>query len=109
MSEPAFETIVYERPEAGIARIVMNRPAVRNAQNLQMTYELTAAMDLAVADDEVQVLILAGADPHFSAGHDLRAQGQPQLGRDLPVLSTWGGFGLPGAEGGFAREQEIYL
>ncbi|MGD9943227.1 MAG: enoyl-CoA hydratase, partial [Burkholderiaceae bacterium] len=41
--------------------------------------------------------------------HDLRAQGQPQLGRDLPVLSTWGGFGLPGSEGGFAREQEIYL
>jgi enoyl-CoA hydratase/carnithine racemase len=33
-----FETIVVERPEPRIARIVMNRPEARNAQNLQMTY-----------------------------------------------------------------------
>ena len=32
-----FETIIVERPEPRIARIVMNRPEARNAQNLQMT------------------------------------------------------------------------
>ena len=28
-----YETILYEQPAAGVARIVMNRPAARNAQN----------------------------------------------------------------------------
>ena len=28
-----FETIIVERPEPAIARIVMNRPEARNAQN----------------------------------------------------------------------------
>ena len=49
----AYETIVVERPEPGIARIVMNRPEARNAQNLQMTYDLNAAFDAAVPDDAV--------------------------------------------------------
>ena len=39
----SFETILVERPEPAIARIVMNRPDARNAQNLQMTYDLRNA------------------------------------------------------------------
>lgn len=109
MSTVTFETVLYDCPEPGIARVTMNRPEVRNAQNLQMTYDLNAAMDRAMQDDAVRVVILAGADPHFSAGHDLRAAPGKRLGVDFPVLSTWGGFEQPGAEGGFAREQEIYL
>ena len=58
-----FETIVVERPEPRIARIVMNRPEARNAQNLQMTYDLNAAFDQAVQDDAVKVIILAGNGP----------------------------------------------
>jgi len=106
---PSFETVLYETPEPGIARVVMNRPAARNAQNLRMTYDLDAALAHAAQDDAVRVVILAGADPHFSAGHDLRATNEPALGRDLPVLGHWGGFDEPGAHGRFAREQEIYL
>ena len=30
-----FETVIVERPEPRIARIVMNRPEARNAHNLQ--------------------------------------------------------------------------
>ena len=45
LHETAYETIVVERPEPRIARIVMNRPEARNAQNLQMTYDLNAAFD----------------------------------------------------------------
>lgn len=55
-----FETILVERPDPHIARIVMNRPEARNAQNLQMTYDLNAAFDQAVQDDAVKVIILAG-------------------------------------------------
>ena len=74
----AFETIIVERPDPRIARIVMNRPEARNAQNLQMTYDLNAAFDHAVQDDAVKVIILAGSGPHFSAGHDLRPGGKKQ-------------------------------
>ncbi len=108
MPDP-LSTLLYETPADGVARIVMNRPDARNAQNLDMTYELDAAFARAVADDAVKVIILAGADPHFSAGHDLRDATEKQLGKDYPVVSTWGGFAAPGAEGRYAREQEIYL
>ena len=42
-----FETIIVEWPNPRIARIVMNRPDARNAQNLQMTYDLNTAFDAA--------------------------------------------------------------
>ncbi len=105
----SYATLLYEKPAPGVARIVMNRPDARNAQNLDMTYDLDAAFSRAVADDEVKAIILAGADPHFSAGHDLRDTNEKKLGKDYPVVSTWGQFEAPGAEGRYAREQEIYL
>jgi enoyl-CoA hydratase len=109
LHETAYETIVVERPEPRIARIVMNRPEARNAQNLQMTYDLNAAFDSAVQDDAVKVIILAGHGPHFSAGHDLRPTGKNAAGVDFPPVGNWGGFAEPNAHGRFAREQEIYL
>lgn len=105
----SYETIVVERPDPAVARIVMNRPDARNAQNLQMTYDLNAAFDDAVQDDTVKVIILAGAGPHFSAGHDLRATTKNEAGIDFPPVGAWGGFREPGAHGRMAREQEIYL
>ena len=104
-----YETIIYQQPAPNVARIVMNRPDARNAQNLQMTYDLNAAFDRAVQDDAVKVIVLAGADPHFSSGHDLRATGKNKAGTDFPPISWWGGFDEPNAHGRFAREQEIYL
>ena len=105
----AYETIIVERPDPRIARIVMNRPEARNAQNLQMTYDLNAAFDQAVQDDAVKVIILAGNGPHFSSGHDLRPGGKNAAGVDFPPVGNWGGFAEPNAHGRFAREQEIYL
>ncbi len=105
----SYETILVERPDPAVARIVMNRPDARNAQNLQMTYDLNVAFDDAVQDDTVKVIILAGAGPHFSAGHDLRATTKNEAGIDFPPVGAWGGFREPGAHGRMAREQEIYL
>ena len=31
-----FQTLFYEQPAPGVARIVINRPEARNAQNLAM-------------------------------------------------------------------------
>src|SRR5260370_2573321 len=93
----AYETMIVERPEPRIARIVMNRPEARNAQNLQMTYDLNAAFDNAAQDDAVKVIILAGSGPHFSAGHDLRPGAKNQAGVDFSPVGNWGGFAPPTA------------
>ncbi len=70
--EPEFATIVYE-VDGPVATITMNRPQVANAQDTQMIDELDAAFDLADADDDVRVVVLAANGKHFSAGHDLKA------------------------------------
>ena len=101
-------TVLYDQPQAHVARITLHRPERRNAQDLRMTYELNEAFDRAAQDDDIKVIILAGSGPHFSAGHDLR--GNSGLTHDdFPVVDTWGGFDLPGAEGRMANEEEIYL
>jgi enoyl-CoA hydratase len=56
-----------------VARITMNRPEVRNAQDTALILALDDAMRAAAADDAVRVVVLAGAGPSFSAGHDLKA------------------------------------
>ncbi len=108
---PTFTTILYDHPAFGVARITLNRPEARNAQNLALTYDLNAAFDAAVADSAVRVIIVAASGPHFSAGHDLRER-YDQLQRPASV-GTWGGFDEAGATpttaGRYAHEQEIYL
>jgi enoyl-CoA hydratase/carnithine racemase len=56
-----------------VARITMQRAEVRNAQNTELILALDDAMRAAAADDGVRVVILAGAGPSFSSGHDLKA------------------------------------
>lgn len=103
-------SIAYETPAPHVARIVLNRPDSRNAQDTRLLYELNDAFDRAAQDDAVKVIILAANGPHFSSGHDLREPGGPveQMSPFDPV-GTWCGFGCAGAEGRMAREKEIYL
>lgn len=106
--QTAYETIRYETPAPGVARIVMARPKERNAQDLTMTYEIDAAFSRAGADDDIKVVILAGDDPHFSSGHDLRGKAGKTLD-DFEQIGMWGAFDAGGAEGRLGREMEIYL
>jgi enoyl-CoA hydratase len=106
---PQYNTLLYENWAPGIARIVLNRPDARNAQDLQMTYDLNDAFDHATRDNEIKVIVLSASGPHFSAGHDLRGDGGKRLKEDFPVVGTWAGFENPGAHGLFDRENEIYL
>ncbi|MEU3646022.1 enoyl-CoA hydratase [Lentzea sp. NPDC034063] len=102
-------TVSYERRDA-VAVVTMNRPEYRNAQNSAMTYALDEAFTRAVNDDEVKVIVLAGAGDHFSAGHDI---GSP--GRDVDVsferkaVMWWDHVGREGGDLRFAREMEVYL
>ena len=66
-----YTFLQYELVEPGIARITLDRPRTRNAQNRGLLAELDAAFMDAEANDDIRVLILAGAGPIFSSGHDL--------------------------------------
>ncbi|MDA2890070.1 enoyl-CoA hydratase [Mycolicibacterium sp. BiH015] len=67
-----FDYIGYELIDQGrIATITLDRPKQRNAQNRGLLVELGRAFAIAEADDAVRVVILRGAGPSFSAGHDL--------------------------------------
>jgi enoyl-CoA hydratase len=70
MSE--YKYLLYETLDSGkVARIMLNRPDSRNAQNRGLLVELNEAFLRAEADDEVRVVILGGTGPMFSSGHDL--------------------------------------
>lgn len=67
-----YEYVTYETSDDGrIARIMLDRPEARNAQNRGMLDELNRAMLTAESDDHVRVVILGGNGPVFSSGHDL--------------------------------------
>jgi len=60
---------VERRGEVEIIRL--NRPRYRNAQSRILLEEMTQAFARADLDNDVKVIVLAGAGDHFSAGHDL--------------------------------------
>ena len=104
-----FESILYETPVEHVARIVLNRPETRNAQDTKLLYELNAAFDRAAQDDAVKVIILAANGPHFSSGHDLREPNVYEKMSEFDTVGTWCGFTCAGAERQMAREKEIYV
>lgn len=103
------ELVLYTA-DSGIARVTLNRPDYRNAQNVALLQQLDRAMSAAAADDEVKVIILAGAGEHFSAGHDI---GTPD--RDIPgpferlATQWWDHADKSDSESTFVREREAYI
>ena len=70
-----------------IRTLTLNRPEARNALSAELRGKLFPALREAEADDDVDVVILTGADPAFCAGLDLK---ELSSGTDLPDLSpTW--------------------
>lgn len=106
-AEQSYETIRYERPSENVARIMLARVESRNAQNLQMLYEIDDALDTAMHDDEVRVVIIGADGPHFSSGHDLKNRGR--IGDFGPPKMGVGGYREPGQAGHMAYEQEVFL
>ncbi len=108
MTEPD-EPVRYQR-RGPAAVVTMNRPRYRNAQNSAMTYALDAAFSQAVNDDEVTVIVLAGAGDHFSAGHDIGTPGRDvDQSFDRRAVLWWDHVGKAGADARYAREMEVYL
>ncbi len=97
MAEPVVLYAVRDH----VATITMNRPAMANAQDTALIDGIDAALDRADADDDVRVVVLAGAGKHFSAGPDLKAlvgDTEPDHWRQLRATP----------EGKFRHEQVMY-
>lgn len=104
-----YQTIRYEvinAGEEGIARVTLDRPDTRNAQNKRMTYELDDAFMDASRRSDVKVIVFDANGPHFSSGHDMR---DTESMKDFRLVGPNGGFGRPGQEGHLAWEEEVYL
>ncbi len=61
-----------------VARITLNRPERRNALSLEVIRELIAALQEVSARPDTRTIVIEGAGPAFSAGHDL----SEMVGRD---------------------------
>jgi enoyl-CoA hydratase len=109
-----FKNLLVETGD-GVARIVLNRPQVMNALNVELLGELSAAMAAAREDPAVKVVILTGSgEKAFAAGADIAelaklnafsaieiARRGQKLTRDMerlgkPVIGAVNGFALGG-------------
>ena len=67
-----YETLLCDRPAAGVARITLNRPGAMNAYSFGMTQELQQAIGAFRDDDTLKVLILTGGGERaFCTGGDI--------------------------------------
>ncbi|MBV9195933.1 MAG: enoyl-CoA hydratase [Solirubrobacterales bacterium] len=57
--------------DSSAARIVLNRPERRNALSLDLMEEMIAALREASTWETARAIVIEGAGPAFSAGHDL--------------------------------------
>ncbi len=72
LEKPLEETILYEKIDKHIARVILNRPEKHNAFYLNdMAVELIRKLDMAVHDHDVKVIIIKGNGPSFCTGDDL--------------------------------------
>jgi 2-(1,2-epoxy-1,2-dihydrophenyl)acetyl-CoA isomerase len=67
-----LETVKFE-VDAGVARIVLNRPEALNAWTRQLGEDMHSALDRAADDPDVRAIVFTGAGRAFSSGADLKA------------------------------------
>ncbi len=76
-SHPIHENrAVLEKREGGVATLILNRPERMNALNKDLVLALNEALTRAEADQEINVVVLAGAGRAFCAGGDLSVIGK---------------------------------
>jgi enoyl-CoA hydratase/carnithine racemase len=66
-----WEFVLFHKEE-GIGTVTLNRPDSMNALGGGMRQEILAAVETAVADPEVKVIVITGAGKAFCAGGDVK-------------------------------------
>lgn len=102
------DLVVTDRPIERVARLVLNRPQKRNAQNTRLLLALDEAFRAAALDDGISVIVLAAAGPDFSSGHDL-SETEQGAAIESHQSRLWSRGGGAPAERIMAHEREIYL
>lgn len=82
METIAPDATVLARTDGAAARITLNRAERRNALSLDLMSELVDKLRAASSDAAVRAIVVEGAGPAFSAGHDL----SEMIGRDIAFL-----------------------
>ncbi len=86
-SEPVGDVVLVDVDD-GVATITLNRPEARNALNREVRRRLPQVITELEQDVAVDVMILTGADPAFSAGIDLKELGTGQATGTRDDLGT---------------------
>lgn len=76
------DDIILRREPPGIAWVVLDRPARRNAVTASMWRTLGAIFTELGASDDVRVIVLTGSGEHFCAGADIGEFGDVRTGPD---------------------------
>jgi methylglutaconyl-CoA hydratase len=80
----SYQKIRYH-VEAGIARLILNRPEKRNALDAELISEIKDAVHASARDQQVRVVLLSGAGADFCSGADLSGL---QRAREAGVLDN---------------------
>lgn len=84
-----YQTIQYSL-EGLVGTITLNRPERKNAMSAEMVNELLYALDAALIDVNVRVIVLAANGKAFSAGGDLgQMSGGGGASSELPVKGDY--------------------
>ncbi|WP_067185357.1 enoyl-CoA hydratase-related protein [Microtetraspora niveoalba] len=67
-------TLVHRETAGGVRTLTLDSPSNRNALSVRLLGELREALDDALADPGVRVIVLTGAGPVFCSGADLKEQ-----------------------------------
>ena len=67
----SFPTLLYEKTDAGVAHLSLNRPRRRNAYSVQMRDDFAAVLSAVADDPDARALLITGQGPAFCAGADL--------------------------------------
>jgi enoyl-CoA hydratase/carnithine racemase len=85
------ELVLERMPDAGVARIVLNRPDKRNCWNRPMCLAFLESLEIIREDKSLKVVVVKGAGPAFSSGLDLtflrEVSNGPLLDWDRPNLT----------------------
>lgn len=67
------DALIVTREQDAVGHITLNRPAKRNALNMEMLSQLVAALHRYAVSDAVRAIVISGNERGFAAGADIGA------------------------------------
>jgi len=85
---PAATLVLVDRRPDGVALVTLNRPEKRNALSIELRVELAATLRDLAGDDDVGIVVLAGAGSAFCSGMDTTQFGGDRAHRERLVETS---------------------